>query len=278
MIVATLPIWQEPDILVAQATASCVHVGVRVIRYPGGIVGAGGGRYDSEAAMRRHGLRLARAAGASWWLQLDADEQLVNGDQLPALLAGWPRIGGDHPHAYPLPYRQENGDLTLAPFKLVDARAELAAHSDYFYAGAGTPVYCLSGFTLPAELAAVALAGPFLDHRPSLRRNGGHRRLSLDELSLEPRPLNALPFPIERYPTVKGVPMAAGGKTLDPDKTEYQASDGDYYCPGCGQRYDTAGVCAGTDEGPHEPIQVEKVKPAAKTETAGDGKGGKGGK
>ena len=50
---------------------------------------------------------------------------------------------------------------------------------------------------------------------------------------------------------------------------EWAAKDGDYYCPGCGSRYDTAGTCEGTPEAGHPAIAVEKVKAAkadAKTE------------
>jgi hypothetical protein len=45
---------------------------------------------------------------------------------------------------------------------------------------------------------------------------------------------------------------------------EYTPDDGDFYCPGCGQRFDTPGTCQGTAEGPHEPIAVEKVAGDAK--------------
>ena len=35
--------------------------------------------------------------------------------------------------------------------------------------------------------------------------------------------------------------------------------EGKFYCPGCGQRYKVPGICEGTQEGPHEPINVEPV-------------------
>lgn len=47
-----------------------------------------------------------------------------------------------------------------------------------------------------------------------------------------------------------------GGSTI-----EHEAADGRYACPGCGQRYDTPGVCEGSSEGPHEPITVDDVHP-----------------
>lgn len=40
---------------------------------------------------------------------------------------------------------------------------------------------------------------------------------------------------------------------------------GSYYCPGCGRRYETPGVCIGHDESPHEEIKVERVKPESKS-------------
>lgn len=33
----------------------------------------------------------------------------------------------------------------------------------------------------------------------------------------------------------------------------------EFYCPGCGARYQTPGVCTGSVEGPHEPIAVTAV-------------------
>ncbi len=41
---------------------------------------------------------------------------------------------------------------------------------------------------------------------------------------------------------------------------EYEAGDGDYACPECGKRYDTAGLCSGHDEAGHAPVAVEKVE------------------
>lgn len=46
---------------------------------------------------------------------------------------------------------------------------------------------------------------------------------------------------------------------LDPDAREWQGGEGDFYCPGCGSRFDTAGVCTGPDGSGHEPTAVEKV-------------------
>jgi hypothetical protein len=41
---------------------------------------------------------------------------------------------------------------------------------------------------------------------------------------------------------------------------EYEAGDGEFYCEGCGTRYDTPGTCEGPVGGnPHEPIAVVKV-------------------
>jgi hypothetical protein len=43
-----------------------------------------------------------------------------------------------------------------------------------------------------------------------------------------------------------------------------------YYCPECGLRYETPGVCSGRDEGGHAPAGVEKTSGKAKADDAGD--------
>lgn len=256
MIVATIPTGLEDDVTVAGAVASAAHAGIRTIRYPG----PPREELTSEAELRRIGLELAREAGAEWWLQLDADERLRHGEHLEPILERWPLW------AYPLPYVHEDGWTTLAPFKLVRVEAELVAHSDYFRHGG--EVYRLSGYSADRERWSVLEAGPHLYHSPSVRAGRFHPRLSDVELELEPRPTDALEFPLS---TVKGDAM----QTPPEDRSEWKASDGDYYCPGCGARYDTAGTCSGTDASPHEELAVEKVKGESKSKSSSSKDGDK---
>lgn len=205
MIVATIPYFNEPADVIVGARAALNKAGIVHRIYEGGIVDAGGARFGSEAAMRRHGLELAREAAGEWWLQNDCDERIQNGHLLPAMLAAWTQ---EHPRqwAYPLPYLHESGTLTLAPFKLVHIGAELVAHSDYF-----TPpkplaaeVHCLSGYTAADKLRELLLAGPYLLHAPSVRVHHSHERLSEVELELEPRPAAVgYPLPDPPIPTAR---------------------------------------------------------------------------
>lgn len=205
-----------------------------------------------EGAMRRQGFELAREHGADWYLQLDADERLVGAADLRERLAA---TAGPF---YPLPYVQEDGQVTLAPFKLARPdQVELVAHSDYFRV-AGR-VYCCSGYRWASPSTPAELGLPHLLHEPSRRRQR-HRRLSDVELDLEPRPADAVQWPVIDYHLLHGGTMTAtelneAGEVVDERK---------FYCPGCGQRYDAAGDCVGSAEGPHEPIAVEKVSAAGK--------------
>ena len=52
-----------------------------------------------------------------------------------------------------------------------------------------------------------------------------------------------------------------------PDATDAAAGDeagdateGKYYCPGCGKRSDAKGTCTGTAEAPHQPIELVSTK------------------
>lgn len=210
--------------------------------------------------MRDHGRRWAQRRGARWLLQLDADEVLVNGELLRPLLERWPFA------AYPIPLVQENGQTTLAPFKCLQLPARIVACSEYVQFGrAGrTPrsharIWNLAGYSCPPELRTALLELPFLLHTPS-RRGPGIRagaRLSFEELAVERRPANAVQWPLP--PLTLRFRSAEVKTQADGTVFEYEASDGDYACPGCGARFDTPGICTGSDEAPHEPIPVEAV-------------------
>lgn len=49
-------------------------------------------------------------------------------------------------------------------------------------------------------------------------------------------------------------------ETVDETVDVTVKGDGDYYCPGCGRRYDTPGVCTGWPEAGHPEILVERVE------------------
>jgi hypothetical protein len=63
-------------------------------------------------------------------------------------------------------------------------------------------------------------------------------------------------------------------KHVDGEPIAGADAKGAYYCPGCGIRYDTPGICTGHDEAGHAPIDVEKVTGAKadKADDAGDAK------
>jgi hypothetical protein len=269
IIYASTPAWEEPAELVERCTLSTEGVVDHHSVYRGGIasVTAGAGPWATQAAMRDAGRQAAEAWAAMmgrqdehlWLLQLDADEALVNGERLRELLADY------RPRAYPIGYVQEDGQLTLAPFKLFRLPARIVACSEYVRFGRERTTYCLAGYEAPAELRAPLLARPFIYHTPSARTplTRRYRRLSDVELEIEERPATAVQWPLpsltlRRRRTVK----------TDDDGTmrEYEKADGDWYCPGCGTRYDTAGICEGTGESKHEPLDVEKVAEAGKEE------------
>lgn len=260
MIVASTPAWNEPARLLERARLSVRGTVDHHYVYEGGIAQlAFGGRWRTQAQMRDHGREWAQQTTAAratlgyhvWLLQLDADEALVHGDRLRATLERWP-----HP-AYPLPLVQENGDATLAPFKLLRLPAEIVACSEYVRFAGDSTTWNLAGYRLPAELRPALLEGPFLLHTPGLRQ-GIRRavRLSRDELAVETRPDGAVQWPLPPLTLTRRFAVKA-----DDDGTmrEYEAGDGDYACPGCGKRYDTPGICEGSSESPHEPLQVEAV-------------------
>ena len=62
----------------------------------------------------------------------------------------------------------------------------------------------------------------------------------------------------------------------DPAAAPYPlAADADpataaFYCPGCGLRYETAGVCTGIESSPHEPISVEPLPDASSASSSDD--------
>lgn len=277
-IVACTPAWNEPPGLLERCALSVRDVCDRHHVYAGGIARLTGGQWATQAEMRdagrawaqRHGRSVLGIGGAVWLLQLDADETLVNGEQLRPLLERWPWP------AYPLPLVQEDGQTTLAPFKLIRLPARIVACSEYVRFRGDATTWNLAGYGCPPELRAALLELPFLFHTPGLRGFYGSApiragaRLSLEELHVEQRPANAVQWPIPPLTlTRRRTTMAK----LDDDGTfrEHEASDGDYACPGCGARYDTPGVCEGpSSESRHEPISVEAVKDSS----AAGGSGG----
>jgi hypothetical protein len=156
-----------------------------------------------EARVRQKGLELAKLGGADWYLQIDADERLVDAPALFDYLEWWPH------RAWPLPYVQENGTTTLAPCKcirLAGARCVLA--SDVYEWELGPAVegpYVLSGYTVPAELEPLIGRLPRLMHEPSRRPHASsRRRLSVaiegthSRAGLVQWPLPSPPFPRAR--------------------------------------------------------------------------------
>lgn len=265
-IMAVTPAWNEPASLLKRARLSVAGAADRHYVLEGGIARlVVGGRWRTQSEMRdagrkwaqEQGRRLVGRDGTVWLLQLDADEALVHGDKLRPLLERYPWP------AYPLPLVQENGDTTLAPFKLFRLPARIVACSEYVRFARDSRTWNLAGYACPPELREALLAGPFLFHTPGLRK-GLRRsaRLSYEELNIETRPVDAVQWPLPPLTLSGGVRMAK----QDDDGTfrEHEAEDGDYYCPGCGARYDTPGVCTGATESPHEATQVEAVKAAAK--------------
>ncbi len=260
-IVASTPAWNEPEELLRRCVASAAVAVDRHYVYAGGIASlVDGGKWATQGAMRDHGRAWAQGRRARWFLQLDADEALVNGELLRPILERWAWP------AYPLAYVQEDGQMTLAPFKCFRLPARIVACSEYVQLGRpghvparNAPVWNLAGYAAPEELRAALLELPFLFHSPSLRRPPIRRalRLSRDELSVEQRP-DAVQWPLPPL-TLQGRSIMAkvdeGGSII-----EHEAKDGDYACPGCGARYDTPGICTGEGESPHEPLTVEQVK------------------
>lgn len=216
-----------------------------------------------EAWTRQRGLDNARRLGADWYLQIDADERLIDGGRLYEYLSqhagglGW----------WPLPYLQEQGWTTVAPCKLIRvADAECFLASDVYTIGGR--VTLLSGFSWPAELDPILPSLPRLLHIPSARPDApGRRRLSVAiEGSDQTGRLGAwkpeLPFTVPAAVRSGNGNLPRGGDVSESAdvQTEHTADEGAYYCPGCGQRYDTAGVCTGPEGGAgHEAIAVEKV-------------------
>ena len=260
MIVATIPHYDEPAELVADAIATA-EPDVRCFDYDAPLRYAAGdaAKYETESEMRYAGLAIARRLGADWWLQLDADERLMGDEALDGYLRAWSNSSAPATWAYPLPYFTPSLDqLTLAPFKLVRTGCELVCQCDYFTPPGGGELYRLSGFTVPREFWPWLLAGPHLLHLPELRTLT-RARLSEVENEIEPRPDHALDFPLPPDYYAKGVSMSEALHAPPDEALEWTPADGDYACPGCGARYGTPGVCTGKPEAQHEPITVEKV-------------------
>jgi len=266
-IVASTPAWNEDSNLLGRCERSVYGVVDRHYVYAGGIARlVDGGRWATQGAMRDHGRQWAQERRARWFLQLDADEALVNGELLRAILERWAWP------AYPLAYVQEDGQTTLAPFKCFRLPARIVACSEYVQLGRpghaparSAPVWNLAGYACPLELRACLLELPFVFHTPSLRSPPIRRavRLSRDELSVEPRP-DAIQWPLPSL-TLNGrsiMPLTDEGGSI----IEHELEDGDYACPGCGARYDTPGICTGQGESPHEPMTVTAVAKATKKE------------
>lgn len=264
-IFAATPAWNEPSELLELCQACAADAVDRHYVFEGGVERLTGGPWKTQAAMRDHGRQWAQKRGARWLLQLDADELLINGQLLRPILERWLWP------AYPIPLVQEHdGQTTLAPFKLLRLPARIVAHSEYVQLSRpgrmpprSAPIHNLAGYTCPPELRRPLLELPFLLHVPG-RRPGIRRaeRLSRWELSLEPRPPDAIAWPLPPLTLTRGrFPVKT---EADGTPREYEASDGDYACPGCGARYDTPGICEGSSEAGHEPTPVKSVKESVK--------------
>lgn len=193
-ILAAIPDYQEAAETRERAAASLRESGLDCVFYPGGVRGpteegfAGDtGVFASQAQMRQHGFALACQHGADWVLQMDADERLIHGHLLAPILARTAR-------AYPIPIVQENGDMTLAPFKCLQARPlEFVASCDQIrWPDQPETVWCLSGYPAPEPLRLVLLGLPHLLHEPSLRP-GRRRSVRLPEVERTP---DAVPWPL----------------------------------------------------------------------------------
>ena len=131
-----------------------------------------------EARVRQIGLELAYGVGADWYLQIDADERLVRGELL------YDYLGLAASPWWPLPYVQENGDVTVAPCKLIrlDARPRCYLASDVYVfdaqaaQGNTTAPTLLSGYVFPEVAKHLLEELPVLLHVPSARPDAGTRR------------------------------------------------------------------------------------------------------
>ncbi len=258
MIVATTPYFDEPQDLLDDAIAS---VPFRHYVYK---VELGAPGFPNESSLRRPGLAEAIRLGADWWLQLDADEQLVYGAALVDRIDHLDSIAV----AYPLPRLEEDGSVQVCPYKLVRLPVELVVGCDHFRRPGDDRVwrYSLDRSAREEERARL-LAGPHLVHQPS-RRPRGRSMIRIGELEnvAEPRPRHALPL---QWPDSSLILQGGGLMAKEaPDGTvvEYEHSDGKYYCPGCGKRYDTPGVCEGSVEAGHGALAVEQVIPSKKSD------------
>lgn len=185
MIVAAIPDFEEDVETLGRALGSLGEAVLGLV-YAGGIRGpleegfAGpDAPFGTQAEMREYGFRLARNHSASWVLQMDADERLVNGELLAPILSA-------HRRCYPLPIVQENGRMTLAPFKCLESRPlTFVASCDQIRWPDLDEVWRLSGYTAPDELIEALLELPHLVHEPSLRPEG-RRSVRLPEVERVP--------------------------------------------------------------------------------------------
>lgn len=158
---------------------------------------AHGRDFGTESSLRNFGRLHAQQIDARWWLQLDADERLVNGEQLTDILTSSPYRYSVR--AYPLPRLEESGAVSICPYKLVRLPAELVAGCDHFRFPfwTGPVVWRLSADRSATEQEIPALLqGPHLIHEPSLRPAGARPRLGTLENVLETRPPNAVEWPL----------------------------------------------------------------------------------
>lgn len=258
LVVATTPIWEEPDELVERARSSVERVGIEWHGYAGGIARlVVGGRFVSESSMRDHGRELAARAGARWWLQLDADEYLRNG---AALLEELERC---ELRLFPLLYSQPTG-LFLAPFKLaaMPATFRVVSGCDHFRWAGDDTVWRCSGYPVADRSLMPSRAVPWLEHDPAGRGGGARARARLSEWEgvLERPPSDAVQYPAS---IGKREAFSMTDSTPEVNEAGEVTDEREYYCPACGRRFSVAGDCTGHPEAPHEAIGVEKVADAA---------------
>jgi len=202
-LVATTPHYDEDPATLARAVASLppqfhsFTYEAPLRRLTGGAHVEGHGRhFGTESELRNFGRMHAQQVGAKWWLQLDADERLVNGEQLQAILEHWPTPAYPLPRCYPLPRVEEDGAVTFCPYKLVRLPCRLVVGCDHFRFGDELTLWRLSVDRSATEYERpTLLQGPHLLHEPS-RRTSSRPRLGTVENVLEPRPAYAVEWPL----------------------------------------------------------------------------------
>lgn len=203
-ICATTPHYDEPPDLLARCLESLPRT-FHSYDYSaplrrlvgGGHVEPHGRHFATESKLRDFGRQHAQQIGARWWLQLDADERLVNGRTLQAILEHWPTPAPPLPRCYPLPRLEESGAVSICPYKLVMLPCRLVVGCDHFTFGDVTTWRLSADRSATEQEAPALLAGPHLVHEPSLRPSSRRTaRIGTMENVLQKRPAHAVEWPL----------------------------------------------------------------------------------